>query len=150
MITKIGDKTITKLDADKMYETPNGMRFRTDHKGRPKEAVGRLEADAVKGNPNTQRLARENGLPGDDGGHLIPKASGGPGDLFNIVPQASEVNRGAIKKIENEARRLVSEGKTVDYNVKVNYPHGETKRPSSFSITMHVDGKFYKDFKVMN
>lgn len=149
-VKKIGDKTLTKTEPNAIYETKNGMRFRTDHLGRPKEAVGRLQADAVKGNPHTQKLAREKGLPGDDGGHLIPKGAGGPGDLCNIVPQASDINRGAVKKIENELRKMVSEGKTVDYNVKVNYPHGVTDRPSSFSITAHVDGKFYKEFKIRN
>ncbi len=80
--------------------------------------------------------------PDDDGGHLIPHSFCGPGSKENVIAQNYTVNRGAIKRVENIARKLKLEGHTVDYEIKTNYI-GKDIRPASFEPTIYVDGEKY-------
>lgn len=58
----------------------------------------------------------------DDGGHLIASSLGGAGDRVNIVPQASTLNRRYWKKMENQLRQDLKDGKSVDVKINVAYP----------------------------
>ena len=81
---------------------------------------------------------------GDHKGHLIADIFGGPASKENVVAQMSEVNQSEFKKIENRIKKLKAEGHSVDYEVKTNYAD-KTNRPSSFEITVTVDGKINPD-----
>lgn len=76
---------------------------------------------------------------GDDVGHGIAHNLGGPTGPENLFPQNQNVNRSAFKKVENEVKSLVEQGKKVDYEVKANYV-GSDRRPSSFEPKITVDG----------
>ena len=75
----------------------------------------------------------------DEVGHGIAHNLGGPTGPENLFPQNQNVNRSAFKKVENEVKSLVEQGKKVDYEVKANYV-GTERRPSSFEPKITVDG----------
>ena len=81
------------------------------------------------------------GCAGDDGGHLIASALDGAGDRVNIVPQASMLNRGDWKAMENELAGYLREGKNVSVKIEVGYPVGDGIRPDIFKVVATVDGK---------
>ncbi|THF59460.1 hypothetical protein E6O51_15840 [Pseudothauera rhizosphaerae] len=78
---------------------------------------------------------------GDEGGHLIASSLGGAGDKINIVPQASTLNRGDWKAMENELRDALKAGKEVSVKIEVGYPVGSGVRPNEFKVFATVDGK---------
>lgn len=78
--------------------------------------------------------------PSDQRGHLIADIFGGPSTKENIVPQLDSVNMSKMRRIEEYIRRLKDEGHSVDYEVKSNYV-GKSMRPSSFEVSITVDGK---------
>ena len=82
-------------------------------------------------------------LENDDVGHGIAHNLGGPTGPENSFPQNQNVNRSSFKKVENEVKSLVEQGKKVDYEVKANYI-GSEKRPSSFEPKIKVDGVEYE------
>lgn len=57
------------------------------------------------------------------------------------MPQASTLNRGDWRKMENELRDALKEGKTVTVKIDVSYPTAGGVRPSEFRVTATVDGK---------
>lgn len=83
---------------------------------------------------------------GDDGGHLIASSLGGAGDRINIVPQASTLNRGDWKAMENELRNALKDGKSVSVKINVGYPAGSGVRPNEFQVFTNIGGKI-KEFK---
>ncbi len=84
---------------------------------------------------------------GDDGGHLIASSLGGAGDRINIVPQASTLNRGDWKAMENQLRDELKAGKTASVKIDVGYPNGNTKRPDYFEVTPIIDGVAQRPLK---
>ena len=88
--------------------------------------------------------------PGDHAGHLAGDRFGGTGGLDNLVSQYWLVNLSSYRKLENDWKRAIQDGKNVDVNVRVEY-NGSDLRPSSFSIEYTIDGVEYskhitKDF----
>ncbi|MDM0030449.1 DNA/RNA non-specific endonuclease [Variovorax saccharolyticus] len=85
----------------------------------------------------------------DDGGHLIAASLGGAGDRINIVPQASTLNRGDWRAMENEFRTALNKGQAVSVKIDMVYPLGGGARPSEFRVVATVDGKpiVYPPFK---
>lgn len=65
----------------------------------------------------------------------------GAGDRVNMVPQASTLNRGDWKAMENSLRSELEAGKTVSIKVDVGYANGNSSRPSSFFVIAKIDGK---------
>jgi filamentous hemagglutinin len=76
----------------------------TDDAGRVKAVEGSLSLEKMDRNTYQQLCAGQSGCVGDDGGHLIASSLGGAGDRVNIVPQASTLNRGDWKDMENYLR----------------------------------------------
>jgi hypothetical protein len=72
----------------------------------------------------------------DDGGHLGAHRFYGDTPDEGIVPQASNLNRGAWKTMENEWADWVNSGYRVDYSIDV-YPPGAV-RPDSFEVEYTV------------
>lgn len=76
------------------------------------------------------------GLEGDDGGHLGGHRFYGDTPDEGIVPQASNLNRGAWKKMENEWADWAAEGCRVDYRISVDPPGAV--RPDNFQVAYVV------------
>ncbi|PFL64121.1 hypothetical protein COJ30_16305 [Bacillus anthracis] len=93
-----------------------------------------------KGKRNTGMqvaTGRENRLPDDDGGHLIATIFKGSGNMDNLVPMNSNLNRGEWKKLENEWANALNDGDKVRVKITPNYS-GNSKRPDSFVIRYKI------------
>jgi filamentous hemagglutinin len=87
------------------------------------QVEGKLSLDAVDRSCYQQCSVGKCGKCGysnDEGGHLIAASLGGAGEKINIVPQASTLNRGDWRAMENEFRDALKQGKNV--TVKLESP----------------------------
>ena len=122
-----------------------GYTYQTDSQGRISdwhaeelqltERSGRLPY--VRNTPGKQ--------PGDHAGHLAGDRFGGTGGLDNLVSQYWLVNLSSYRKLENDWKRAIQDGKNVDVNVRVEY-NGSDLRPSAFSIEYTIDGATEKKY----
>ncbi|WP_234265185.1 DNA/RNA non-specific endonuclease [Hydrogenophaga sp. NFH-34] len=145
---RINTGTTSNLSPNAAYVLDNGHAFVTDAGGRVKEVTGDLSLNKMDRNQYQQGCAGASGCAGDDGGHLIASALGGAGDRVNIVPQASTLNRGEWKAMENELAGYLKEGKNVNVKIEVEYPAGGGVRPNKFEVTINVDGEsVVREFK---
>ncbi len=96
---------------------------------------------------NSLNIDRSKYPDGYERGHVISDQHGGPSSIENIVPQAKEINHGAFRDVEKMVEKYVSEGKQVDYEMKINFvgkPKGDIDIPSSFEPKITVDGNVIK------
>ena len=134
---------------------PDNFEYKTDDKGRIVSVKGTLtNIDGAKRNEYAQRtVGREDRIKsnnlnedekniysGDDGGHLIGSRFGGSGNLDNLVPMDSNLNRGAWERMENEWSKAIKEGKKVEVDIKPIY-EDDLLRPTSFSVIYKIEGK---------
>jgi hypothetical protein len=130
----------TQLIPNNRYELRDGSIYKTDGLGRitsaekatigVKSEEGRMTInDKVEGTRST-----------DDRGHLIADRFGGVNRPENLVPQDSNLNRGEMKALENKAAEAVADGSEVDWKVEPQY-EGDAMRPSSFRVTITIDGQ---------
>lgn len=61
----------------------------------------------TKTNKKSIAQARGLGLDTDDAGHIIAKRLGGSGDVDNVFPQDSHINRGQFKAFEAKLQMLL-------------------------------------------
>lgn len=76
-------------------------------------------------------------MSGDDGGHLISSILKGCGNLDNLVPMNSNLNRGEWKKLENTWADALELDEKVQVKITPNYK-GDSIRPSSFNIRYKI------------
>lgn len=74
--------------------------------------------------------ARGLGFDTDDAGHIIAKRLGGSGDIDNVFPQDSRINRGQFRLFEAEIADAVKTYGSVDVSIQLEYENGGT-RPTS-------------------
>lgn len=105
--------------------------------GRPTRAQGVIREDfgGMPRGDNATDIGRM-GNPGDDGGHLAGHRFFGDTPDQGIVPQASNLNRGAWKTMENEWADWIKKGYNVEYDIKV-IPPGAV-RPDKFDVVYKV------------
>lgn len=137
-----GDSAINgDLKPRTAYELSNGHTYVTDASGRVSTVEGTLDLTKMDRNTYQQCKVGHCGNSGDDGGHLIASSLGGAGDKINIVPQASTLNRGDWRAMENSLRKDLEAGKSVSVKVEVKYPPGDGIRPSEFKVYAMIDGE---------
>lgn len=140
------DKAIKgQLEPAAIYKLDNGHRYMTDASGRVSSVEGKLSLTTMDRNKYQQCAAGKCGDIGDEGGHLIASSLGGAGDRINIVPQASTLNRGDWKNMENELRNALRDGESVSVKIDVGYPVGGGGRPNEFTVFANIGGKL-KEF----
>ncbi len=117
----------------------------TDGNGRISSVEAKLELGKADRNTYAQKtVGREDRLPTDDGGHLIASIFKGSGELDNLVPMNSTLNRSEYKILENTWKNALKEGKTVNVKIEPNY-NSSSIRPSKFDIEYTIDGKKYNN-----
>ncbi|MGH0943486.1 DNA/RNA non-specific endonuclease [Bacillus mycoides] len=129
-------KKILKPDVE--YTSKEGYTYTTDSQGRVASCEGSLQLGDGKRNNYAQRVIGGNDrLEDDDGGHLIATIFKGSGNMDNLVPMNSNLNRGEWKKLENEWANALNDGDKVRVKITPNYS-GNSKRPDSFVIRYKI------------
>ena len=145
---KIGNKKVLKPNVE--YTDANGYKYVTDDAGRITNAKGNLNLNEGTRNPYAQRtVGGVDRLPTDDGGHLIGNQFNDSGQIDNLIPQNSGINRsgGEWYKMEQDWAGALKYGNSVKVDIKPNYPSNSV-RPSSFKVNYWIDGeKFTKIIK---
>lgn len=122
----------------------NGNTYKTDDKGRITECDAHLNKITQEGERNQKDqldVGGEERQEDDDGGHIIARILGGAGGIENIVPMRKTINRGDYKKMENEIKEAIEDGKPVDVKVNVEYSDDNSKRPSKIEVKYTIDDK---------
>ncbi|ARC83444.1 DNA/RNA non-specific endonuclease family protein [Clostridium argentinense CDC 2741] len=125
------------------YIDSNGYKYATDSSGRIANAQGDLQLGEGIRNPYAQRtVGGADRLPTDDGGHLIGKQFNGSGQIDNLVPQNSGINRsgGEWYKMEQNWANALNEGSKVKVDITPNYS-GNVARTHSFNVDYWIDGE---------
>jgi hypothetical protein len=76
-------------------------------------------------------------LPDDEGGHLIASIFKGSGDIDNLVPMDSNLNKGEWKKMENDWNDALDDGEEVKVKITPVY-EGDSQRPTRFEINYKI------------
>ena len=120
----------------------NGYKYKTDDKGRPISAEGKLrisDSDYPRNMEMVREIDSQEYKQGDDRGHLIAHWFGGSDKLENLVPMDAKLNRGDFKKLENTLADAVNGGADVRLKVEPVY-EGNSTRPSEFRVSYSIDG----------
>lgn len=130
-----------KLKPNTTYEL-NGNIYTTDEKGR----IVRCEATPVRSPENPrdsgaqQQAGGEERRPNDQGGHIVGRDMNGDGGIGNLVPMDSKINQSDYKRMENDIKAALDEGKKVTTKTEITYS-GDSKRPDKITVTVTADGK---------
>jgi hypothetical protein len=130
-----------KLLPNTTYEL-NGNVYTTDDKGRiiSCEAKPKLTPDNPRDNAEQGKAGGEDRKPTDQGGHIVGRDLNGDPGLGNIVPMDSRINQSDYKRMENDVKKALSEGKEVTTKTELVYT-GDSERPDKIITTVTVDGK---------
>ena len=122
----------------------NGYAVRTNRLGRPDAAEGDLHfgeggrirprRDQVPG----MRPDADAGGP-DDRGHGVARRFEGPGDLINLVAQNANLNRGALRALDDTLAQYLRDCRKVHFREEIIYEPG-SQRPVGFRVSYSVDG----------
>ena len=135
------NKELNTPKPNHIYKVDNDKVYMTDDIGRVKEVDANLTLNTKDRNTYQQcKTGKCGGKTDDDGGHLIASIFNGPGEKLNLIPQNSNLNRGAWKNMEKEWAKALKEGKEVKVNIKPVYT-GNSSRPDSFKVSYSIDGK---------
>jgi HK97 family phage portal protein len=120
-----------------------GYYFETDRQDRTVRASGqlRLQPDQRRSRSAQRDAGKPDRLPKDHGGHLIGRQFGGPETRYNHFAQNARFNNGNYRKLENDWKNQLKEGKKVRVDIQVAYS-GNSKRPNRILVHYYVNGKF--------
>ncbi|MFT0803484.1 T7SS effector LXG polymorphic toxin [Bacillus swezeyi] len=150
--TRINRKKVLKPNV--VYETKQGYTFKTDQKGRIINVKADLQLGKAKRNLYAQsNVGKPDRLPDDDGGHLIASQFKGSGDIDNLVPMNSQVNRrgGKWYEMEQEWRRALKEipPKKVEIKISPIYKN-DAVRPNFFKVEYKIGNEKLKKVRIKN
>lgn len=130
-----------KLQPNTTYEL-NGNVYTTNENGR----IISCEAKPVRSpeNPRDNEAQRqaggENRRPNDQGGHIVGRDMNGDGGIGNLVAMDSKINQSDYKRMENDIKSALDEGKEVTTKTEMTYS-GDSERPDNITVTVTNDGK---------
>lgn len=130
-----------KLDPNSTYEL-NGSTYTTDDKGR----ITSCEAKPQRSPENPRDNDAQRGAGGDDrkendqGGHIVGRDLNGDGGGGNLVAMDSKINQSDYKRMENDVKNSLDEGKDVTTKTEITYD-GDSERPDKITVTVTADGK---------
>jgi hypothetical protein len=126
------------LKANIEYTSNEGYKYITDANGRIIDIEASLKLGKGKRNNYAQRtVGGDDRLPDDDGGHLIATIFKGSGEIDNLVPMNSNLNRGEWKKLENEWKEELLHNNEVKVKINPKYI-GNSNRPDYFKIKYKI------------
>lgn len=130
-----------KLQPNTTYEL-NGNIYTTDEHGR----IIRCEAKPVCSpeNPRDNEAQRQAGgedrKQNDQGGHIVGRDMNGDGGIGNLVAMDSKINQSDYKRMENDIKTALQDGKDVTIKAEITY-NDNSQRPDKITVTVTVDGK---------
>ena len=146
--TKDGRKKVLKPNVQ--YTSPEGYTYKTDELGRIISCEGTLQKGVAERNKHAQRtVGGKDRLPDDEGGHLISSIFKGSGDIDNLVPMDSNLNKGEWKKLENDWKDALDDGEEVKVKITPFY-EGNSQRPERFKIEYKISDDEWKERKFKN
>lgn len=130
-----------KLQPNTTYKL-NGNIYRTDEKGRIIECDGKPypSPENLRDNDAQTQAGGNDRKPGDQGGHIIGRDLNGDGGAGNLVAMDSRINQSDFKRMENDIKGALSEGKEVSTKTELVY-RGDSERPDIITVKVQVDGK---------
>ncbi|MDX5485945.1 DNA/RNA non-specific endonuclease [Bacillus pumilus] len=141
------------LKPNVVYTTKQGYTYTTDHYGR----IVKVEANDLKyGEVKRNQYAQSNSgkpdrLLDDDGGHLIASIFKGSGDIDNLLPMNSQINRSGGKWYEMEQKwkkaLTADPPKYVEVKIEPVYIN-DSLRPAEFLVEYKIgDQKRFRTIK---
>ena len=128
-----------ELEPNTTYEL-NGNTYTTDEQGRIIRCEARPERSPE--NPrdvNAQiQAGGEDRRPSDQGGHIVGRDLNGDGGAGNLVAMDSRINQSDYKRMENDIKAALDEGKDVTVTTDISYS-GDSKRPDTMTVTVTAD-----------
>jgi hypothetical protein len=120
----------------------NGNVYTTDDKGRIITCEGKpkLAPENPRDNTEQGKAGGEDRKPTDQGGHIVGRDLNGDPGLGNIVPMDSRINQSDYKRMENQVKDALKDGKEVTTKTELVYT-GDSRRPDKIITTVTVDGK---------
>lgn len=120
----------------------NGNTYRTDDHGRivNSEAKPQLSPENPRDLDAQRKAGGEDRKPDDQGGHIVGRDMNGDSGIGNIVPMDSRINQSDYKRMENDIKNELKEGKDVTVKTEMTYTD-DSKRPDKIKVTVESDGK---------
>lgn len=130
-----------KLAPNDSYEL-NGSVYTTDEKGRiiSCEAKPQRSPENPRDNDAQREAGGDDRKENDQGGHIVSRDLNGDGGGGNLVAMDSRINQSDYKRMENDVKSALDEGKDVTTKTEISYD-GDSKRPDKITVTVTADGK---------
>jgi hypothetical protein len=156
---KEGKKKVLKPNVE--YTDQYGYTYTTDEKGRITSVKGKLvlkpeEEEGRRKEYAQKKVVKEHGIKKvDDGGHLIGNQFYGSGDIDNLIPQNSKVNRsgGQWYKMEQKWKNIITPPPTPPRKVEVSINPvytDDSGRPSILKVVYTIDGEKQMPVRIPN
>jgi hypothetical protein len=130
-----------KLLPNTTYEI-NGNVYKTDDKGRiiSCESKPKHTPENPRDIEAQKKAGGDDRKPNDQGGHIVGRDMNGDGGAGNLIAMDSRINQSDYKRMENDIKRALDEGKEVTTKTDIIY-NGDSERPDKIVVTVTVDGK---------
>lgn len=129
-----------ELEPNTTYEL-NRNTYTTDEQGR----IIRCEAYPERSPENPRdvnaqiQAGGEDRRPSDQGGHIVGRDLNGDGGAGNLVAMDSRINQSDYKRMENDIKAALDEGKDVTVTTDISYS-GDSKRPDTITVVVTANG----------
>lgn len=130
-----------KLYPNDIYEL-NGNIYTTDENGRiiDVQAKPTFAPENARDSDAQKNAGSDDRREGDQGGHIVGRDMGGDGGEGNLVAMDSKINQSDYKRMENDIKRALDDGKEVTTHTEISYS-GDSNRPDIIKVTVTADGK---------
>lgn len=131
-----------KLLPDSEYQL-NGTTYVTDSKGRiVREHDPKIQKtpDNVRDGAAQRQAGGADRRENDQGGHIVGRDLGGDPGSGNMVAMDGRINQSDYKRMENDIKAAVDEGKEVSTTTEITYSD-DSERPDRIRVTVTIDGK---------
>ena len=130
-----------KLYPNDTYEL-NGNIYTTDENGRIIDVQAKpvLTPENARDSDAQKDAGGNDRREGDQGGHIVGRDMGGDGGEGNLVAMDSKINQSDYKRMENDIKRALADGKEVTTHTEISYT-GDSERPDIVKVTVTIDGK---------
>jgi len=122
--------------------TLNGNIYQTDEDGRIFICVYKPQKmpENISDIDSQISVGGEDRKPGDQSRHIVGRDIGGDEGLGNLIPMDARISQSDYKRMENDIKQALEEGKDVKTGTALFY-NIDSKRPDIIETTIKIDGK---------